>query len=123
MPSSHLQYDPRRALKHLRASDAKLAALIERIGPFKMESRDHYDPYGYLLRSVAYQQLTGKAAATIFGRFVGLFPGCTHFPEPQQIVAASDELLRSCGLSRSKVLAIRDIAAKRVDGTVPDAAE
>lgn len=118
-----LGYDPKRAVKALREADPKLAALIERVGPFRMEVREMYDPYGYLLRSVAYQQLTGKAAATIFGRLVALFPDCSHFPRPEQIVESSDELLRSCGLSRSKVLAIRDIAAKRLDGTIPDLKE
>jgi len=76
-------------------------------------------PWQTLVRSVAFQQLNGNAAQTIFNRFLALFPK-TKFPTPQQIVRATDEKLRSAGLSRAKAAAIKDIAAKTIAGVVPD---
>jgi DNA-3-methyladenine glycosylase II len=67
---------------------------------------------------VAHQQLNGTAAATILKRFIVLFPG-KRFPSPEDLVAAPEELLRSAGLSRAKVAAIKDIAAKTISGVVP----
>jgi 3-methyladenine DNA glycosylase/8-oxoguanine DNA glycosylase len=86
--------------------------------------------FAALLESIIYQQLNGKVAATITSRVKALFPENTQqirtrrglvegFPTPEQIIAASDELLRSAGLSRNKMLAIRDLAAKTLNGTVP----
>ena len=76
-------------------------------------------PWQALVRSVAYQQLNGTAAETIFKRFLALFPG-QKFPSPEQIVAAPDERLRSAGLSRAKTAAIKDIAAHTIAGIVPE---
>jgi 3-methyladenine DNA glycosylase/8-oxoguanine DNA glycosylase len=71
-----------------------------------------------LLRAIVYQQLTGKAAATILARVEALFPGHEHV-HPEDIAGATEELLRSAGLSRSKAAALRDLAAKTLDGTIP----
>ena len=76
-------------------------------------------PWQALVRSVAYQQLNGTAAQTIFNRFLALFPD-TKFPTPEQIVAAPDEKMRGAGLSRAKTAAIKDIAAKTIAGVVPE---
>ncbi len=70
------------------------------------------------MQSVAYQQLNGTAAATILGRVKALYPG-RRFPAPEDLLAMPDERLRGAGLSRAKVAAIKDIAAKTLDGTVP----
>ena len=66
-----------------------------------------------------HQQITGKAAATIVRRFKDKLADGESFPTPEAVLSASDETLRAVGLSRSKALAMRDLAAKTIDGTVP----
>lgn len=105
------------ALQHLQKADRILARIIRQIGPCPLAPRRGVQPWQALVRSVAYQQLNGTAAQTIFNRFLALFPG-TKFPTPEQIVTASDEQLRSAGLSRAKAAAIKDIAAKTIAGVV-----
>ncbi len=78
------------------------------------------DPFRVLVRAVTFQQLSGKAAATIHGRLLALFEGKEH-PDPEDILAASDATLRSAGLSRQKIAALRDISQKRLDGVIPEA--
>jgi DNA-3-methyladenine glycosylase II len=75
-------------------------------------------PFESLVRAVAHQQLHGKAAETILGRFLAHFPG-RRFPKPEDLATVPDTALRTAGFSRSKIAAIRDIAAKSIDGTVP----
>ena len=77
------------------------------------------EPYESLLRSVAYQQLHGKAAEAILARLIALFPD-HPFPPPHLLLQRPPEDLRRCGLSAAKVAAMRDIAAKTLDGAVPD---
>ncbi len=107
------------ALQHLQKADRVLARLIKQVGPCPLAPRRGVQPWQALVRSVAYQQLNGTAAQTIFNRFLALFPD-TKFPTPEQIVAAPDERLRSAGLSRAKTAAIKDIAAKTLAGVVAD---
>ncbi len=107
------------ALQHLQKADRVLARIIKRVGPCPLAPRRGVQPWQALVRSVAYQQLNGTAAQTIFNRFLALFPE-TKFPTPQGIVAAPDEQLRSAGLSRAKTAAIKDIAAKTIAGVVPE---
>jgi len=76
-------------------------------------------PFDALAESIAYQQLNGKAAATIWGRVRKLFPG-KHL-DPRLVLKMPDKKLRAAGLSRSKVAALKDLAAKTLDGTVPSA--
>lgn len=85
--------------------------------PYPGTFRRFRDPYKALIRAVVYQQLSGKAAATIYGRVMALY-GRKH-PEPAQILATSDGTFRSAGLSRQKIAAIRDIAQKRLDRVIP----
>lgn len=105
------------ALQHLQKADRALARIIRQVGPCPLVPRRGVQPWQALVRSVAYQQLNGTAAETIFNRFLALFPG-TKFPTPEQIIAAPDERLRSAGLSRAKTAAIKDIAIKTVAGVV-----
>jgi DNA-3-methyladenine glycosylase II len=77
-------------------------------------------PFDALAESIAYQQLNGKAAATIWGRVRALYPRRKYL-DPKLILRTSDETLRAAGLSRSKVAALKDLAAKTIDGTVPSA--
>src|ERR1700722_10649594 len=107
------------ALKHLSSTDKILARLIKKVGPCAWKPNKRRSPYETLVQSVAYQQLNGTAAATIFGRVKALYPG-RRFPAPEELLATPDEKLRGAGLSRSKVAAIKDIAAKTLEGVVPD---
>ena len=112
-----LPYDPDVALDALRA-DPPLARLIEQVGPFRLELRSMISPFQALMRSIIYQQLSGKAAATIQRRVHALFPG-DEPPDPDEIIAIPEDALRGAGMSRAKVAAVKDLAAKALDGVVP----
>ncbi len=107
------------ATRHLCAQTPEFAPLIKRIGPCGLTVLPR-EPYEALVRAICHQQLHGRAAELILGRFTALFPGA--FAPPGQVLAADPASLRACGLSGSKVAAIRDIAAHALDGTVPTAA-
>ena len=92
--------------------------LIRAHGPCELVPEPARSPFDSLVSAVAHQQLNGTAAATILGRFRALFPR-KRFPTARQIGDVSDEALRACGFSYAKIAAIRDIAAKTLDGTVP----
>jgi len=111
-----LPFDPEEALRHLKAADKKLAGLIEQVGPFTMKLDQSASPFESLLESILYQQLHGKAAATIHGRVRACFAGD---PTPQLLLDTPDERLRACGVSGNKIKAFKDLAAKTLDGTVP----
>ncbi len=96
-------------------------AVIARSGMAKLEPRD-ISPYEALTRAIIFQQLSGKAAATIHGRFLGLFGGDAA-PEPARLLRASEEKLRSAGVSRNKALALKDLARRVKAGDVPSRAE
>ncbi|HEV2840494.1 MAG TPA: DNA-3-methyladenine glycosylase 2 family protein [Chthoniobacterales bacterium] len=104
--------------KHLAATDPRFAALIARARPYDVAAQPLVRPFHSLAESIAYQQLSGKAAATIFGRVRALYPG-RKWLDPKLILATPDEKLRGCGLSGSKTAALKDLAAKALDGTVP----
>ncbi|MBI3724054.1 DNA-3-methyladenine glycosylase 2 family protein [bacterium] len=111
----------RAALAKLREADARLGRMIERIGPFRLKLEDMHSPFESLTEAIVYQQLTGKAAATILSRVLAIFPA-KRFPSPDDILGSEDETLRGAGLSRAKVAAIKDLAAKTKDGVVPSLA-
>jgi len=113
-----LSFDIHEAERILRAADPKLAPLMERHGPFRLRARVSQSPFAALAESIAYQQLTGKAAATIFSRVLALYRP-KRFPSPEDILATRDEALRSAGLSRAKVAAVKDLSLKTIEGTVP----
>ncbi len=104
--------------KELAARDPRLAEIIARVGPFNVEPARVVRPLDALARSITYQQLSGKAAATIFGRVRALYRGRKWFV-PEHILATPDEIFRGAGLSRNKTAALKDLAAKTLDGTVP----
>ncbi len=106
------------ALRHLRRVDPVMAQLIRRAGPYQHAPERGRGPYEALVRAVAHQQLTGKAAETILGRFVALYGG-DRFPEPARLVETTDEALRGCGFSRAKTASLKDIAARTLDGSIP----
>jgi 3-methyladenine DNA glycosylase/8-oxoguanine DNA glycosylase len=107
------------AVEHIKNSDKRMAPWIERIGPPNGRVRHEHTIFYSLLRSIIYQQLAGSAASAILGRVDALSPEGRVTPE--FIAEASDDMLRSAGLSRNKMAALRDLAAKTLDGTVPTA--
>jgi DNA-3-methyladenine glycosylase II len=100
-----------KAVNHLKKSDPILCAIIERVGPFRME----YGPpeFHSLAESILYQQLNGNAAATIFKRFTAL---AGEPLTPEGILKLTDEQLRSVGLSKQKSAYLKDLAMKTRDG-------
>lgn len=115
------RYDSALACRELAAADPKLGRLIERAGPFTLRVASAQSPFEALVESIIYQQLHGKAAATIHRRLLESFhPICgQQHPEAQHLLDCPNEQLRAAGLSHNKSLALRDLAAKTVDGTVP----
>jgi len=113
-----LSFDLSIAEAHIRTADPKLAAMIDLHGPCRIDPDGLMSPFAALVRSIAYQQLTGKAAATIHGRVLTLYRPRRH-PRPEDVLATADDRLRGAGLSRAKILAVKDLAAKTLDGTVP----
>ena len=116
-------FDPTAALEHLRAADPALGRLIDRVGPFEMEMKHAPSLFVALAEAIVYQQLHGKAAATIFARLRALFKNAHEGPAPEQIMRASDERLLGAGLSRAKLASLRDLAERAVVGEIPTLAE
>jgi len=114
--SRKLPFNADEALAHLRAADAKLAALIDRVGPFALHLGASPSPFESLLESILYQQLNGKAAATIHRRVREIYKGD---PSPKALLSTPDEILRAAGVSGNKARALKDLAARTLDGTVP----
>jgi DNA-3-methyladenine glycosylase II len=109
-------------INHLRASDRKLAKVIERVGECGLSLADDFSSFESLCESIIYQQLSGRAAATIFGRF-RILDGKRPFPRPQFIIDADESILRGAGLSRAKGLAIKDLSEKMLAEMVPSRKE
>jgi DNA-3-methyladenine glycosylase II len=101
----------RKAVNHLKKCDPVLRAIIERVGPFRME----YGPAEFhsLAEAIVYQQLNGRAAVTIFNRFAAL---AGEPLTPAGILKLTDEQLRSVGLSKQKSAYLKDLAAKTAAG-------
>jgi DNA-3-methyladenine glycosylase II len=106
----------RDALIHLRTADPALARVIDRIGECQLVPRTEGNHFDALVRAIVFQQLSGKAAGTIYGRVLDLYGG--RPPTPEQLLATSDEALRTAGLSRGKTLYVKDLASRVVDGDV-----
>ena len=96
-------------------ADPKLGLIIKHVGPCELHSAAPRDPFEALTMSIASQQLSTKAAATIFGRFCDLFPPDRR-PRPERVMTLTDEEIRSVGFSRPKVAFIKDLAAHVIDG-------
>ncbi len=95
-----------------------MAKLIARSRRYNIAPAVSIRPFDALAESIAYQQLSGKAAAKIFGRVRALYPK-RKWLDPERLLATPDEALRAAGLSRAKTAALKDLAAKTIDGTVP----
>jgi methylated-DNA-[protein]-cysteine S-methyltransferase len=116
-------FDPAAAVDHIRASDTSLARIIDDVGPFAMRLKATSSVFGALAESIVYQQLSGRAAATIFARVQALFAWTREGPTPRQILRASEDKLRGAGLSRAKLLSLRDLARRAADGKLPELAD
>jgi len=107
--------DIKKALRHLRRVDQRFAMLIDQHGPADISKSRNY--FRSLATAIIYQQLSGKAAATIHGRFVTLFTG-GRFPKPTDVLDVPHETLRGVGLSNQKARYLHDLALKFEDGTI-----
>lgn len=116
-------FDPRAAVAHLRAVDRYLCRVIDAVGPFRMELKQTSSLFAALAEAIVYQQLSGKAAGTIHARVCALFPRTRSGLSPRLILSASDEQLRGAGLSRAKMLALRDLAQKTQSRMLPTLVE
>lgn len=95
-----------------------MGRLIRSVGPFTLMPRNRRTPFESLARAIAYQQLHDKAAESILKRFIALSPR-RRFPKPDELLAMKSTAIRQAGFSRPKIAALRDLAAKTLDGTVP----
>jgi len=113
-----VEFDSDEAVRKLVQSDERLARLIEQVGPFRLRLRTIHNPFNALARAIIYQQLNGTAAEAIHGRVVSSLRS-GRVLAPQDVLDATEETLRGAGLSRAKAAALKDLAAKTVDGVVP----
>jgi DNA-3-methyladenine glycosylase II len=118
VPTPAPRFDLAEATKHLAERDEQLKSLIAETVPFQMDQDPLQSPYEALLEAIAYQSISGKAAATIYGRIKGL-SGNGRAPSPEQMLKLRKSVLRKAGLSGAKVLAMKDLAKKTIDGVVP----
>jgi len=111
-------FDLAEATRQLSSRDEKLATLIAETAPFQTDTHAAQSPYEALIESIAYQSISGKAAATIFARIKALGSN-SRPPSPEQMLKLRTSTLRKAGLSGAKVLAMKDLAKKTIDGVVP----
>src|SRR5258707_10701663 len=118
MPTSTPCFALAEATNHLAEHDEGLKHLIAETLPFQMDQDPLQSPYEALLEAIAYQSISGKAAATIYGRIKAL-SATGRAPTPQEMLKLRKPVLRKAGLSGAKVLAMKDLAKKTIDGVVP----
>ena len=109
--------DHREAIAHLQRVDPVLAKIIARVGPYTLRPRREGTHYDALVRSIVFQQLSGKAAGTIHRRFCELYPA--KRPRAHLVLTTADAALRAAGLSRQKIGYLRDLSARVNDGSLP----
>ncbi len=114
-----------RIVRHLRDVDPTLGRVIAAVGPFGLQPDTGATPFRHLARAIAHQQLNGTAANTILRRFVAIHSpdDPDAFPTPQQLLATPDTALRGAGFSFPKIAALKDLAARTIEGVVPESAE
>jgi 3-methyladenine DNA glycosylase/8-oxoguanine DNA glycosylase len=114
-----LGFEPADAITHLRAADPELAAVIDAAGPFAMELKKARSVFAALAEAIVYQQLSNKAAATIFGRLCSNFPRGPAGLTAERLIQLSDARIRAAGISRPKLKSLRDLARRTVAGEIP----
>jgi DNA-3-methyladenine glycosylase II len=117
-PPSNLAFDLAAAMRHLCERDERLKQLVAEVTPFQIDVADAQSPYEVLLESIAYQSISGKAAATIFARIKALGEN-DRPPSPEKMLKIPRARLRHAGLSGAKVEAMKDLARKTMEGIVP----
>ena len=116
---AEIGFDRAKAAAHLRRADPKLSTLIDTVGPCRMELKSSRSLFGALAEAIVYQQLSNKAAATIYGRLEALYPRARPAFTPAHILRTDGGRLRGVGLSRAKVLALQDLARRVKGGELP----
>jgi DNA-3-methyladenine glycosylase II len=111
-------FDLRLAMDTLVAKDPQLAPLIKETQEFRIEDDGSESPYEILVEAITHQSISGKAAATIFGRIKALGSN-GHAPSPEQMLKLRKPVLRKAGLSGAKIIAMKDLAQKTIGGIVP----
>lgn len=106
-----------RAVSHLKKSDPAMARVIELVGPCRFEVRDEGTHFDHIVRAIVYQQLSGKAAGTIYSRVRALYGD--RSPTPAELLATEDATLRGAGLSWAKIKYVKDLSAHALDGRLP----
>ena len=117
-PPMNLAFDLSEALRHLSERDEQLKELISSTAAFKIDVEEGQSPYDVLMEAIVYQSISGKAAATIFGRIKALGEN-GKAPTPEKMLKIPLQKLRKAGLSGAKVLAMKDLARKTIQGIVP----
>ena len=117
-PPNNLAFELDEAVRNLSERDETLRTLIAETVPFRIDVADAQSPYEVLMESIVYQSISGKAAATIFGRIKALGSDGRP-PSPGHMLEIPPKKLRKAGLSGAKVLAMKDLAKKALSGTVP----
>lgn len=117
---SGFAHDLAAAVAYLRAADRTLARTIDAVGPCRMTIEPAVSTFAALAKAIVYQQLNGRAAATIFDRVCALFPRRGQDLTAKHVLAADETALRGAGLSQAKMLAIKDLAQRTVSGDIPD---
>ncbi len=112
------RFDANKAIRHLVRKDRVLGAFIKRYGPFDGKPKREADLFLSLSRAIVYQQLSGKAAATIYGRFEALFQ--PEKPTAAKSLALGHQTLRGAGLSNNKALSVLDLAQRQLAGQLPN---
>ncbi|MGC2286680.1 MAG: hypothetical protein WA542_15600 [Candidatus Acidiferrum sp.] len=112
------QFDIAEAVKHLSSRDEKLKFLIAETQSFQMDDDELATPYEALLEAITHQSISGKAAATVFGRIKGLGTNGRP-PTAEEMMKIRKPILRKAGLSGAKVVAMKDLAKKTIEGVVP----
>jgi DNA-3-methyladenine glycosylase II len=118
MPTSPLPFDLTVATRHLAERDERLKRLIEETTPFQLKIEAAQSPYETLVEAITHQSISGKAAATIFGRVKAL-SSSGGIPTPEEMLKLRKPALRKAGLSGAKILAMKDLAQKTIEGIVP----
>ena len=118
MTANSWPFDHNLAIEHLTKNDPRLAKLISKAIEFRLEIEETQSPYEALLEAIAYQSISGKAAATIFARVKALGAN-GRCPTPEEILRGRKPALRKAGLSGAKILAAKDLAQKTIEGVVP----
>jgi len=121
--SDGLEYDWKEAVRHLSKADPILTKHFRRLGEEKLEARAMEEPFLYLARSITFQQLAGAAARTIWGRVLDRFASRGGLPTPELMLEMPVAELRTAGLSAAKTAAMKDLAAKALEGIIPHTKE